>query len=304
MYKLTASVVSITTLKSETEILHDDFSMNFFADKNILNKVSVSKRVLNYKKFLPKLTFDEDEDQFILELHSKNPHHKELVSILQFIEAFGNYFFGITQIDWSQAEWEWVAENKKEEEEINVPSANLKNHYNETHKEFSLELVTKLLQKRNDLAYLIIPLSFYREGCNDFNSFRYVNAYMNFYFYLEGLYGGGNTKNSAIEKKFKESKHIKLAVRKMIDHLKKSEYSKHLKQLQIFLKSEQCKLSVNGIIELIIRIRGNVHHFSIRSSKFQGNPLNQEAFESPAYLIMGLCIHTFSIIYDHNEVPQ
>jgi hypothetical protein len=68
---------------------------------------------------------------------------------------------------------------------------------------------------------------------------------------------------------------------------------KHLDKLKEFLAMEKLNFDKEGIISLIVQVRGNLHHFSQRSSKKKGTPFNQKDFETMAYLLMSICLMTF-----------
>jgi hypothetical protein len=93
-------------------------------------------------------------------------------------------------------------------------------------------------------------MSFYREGCNDFKSRRYTTAFINFYFYLDDLYGEGNTKNHKVKEKFKSSLHIMGAINQVIQDFQEPDNSENLLQLKKFLNEENYDLSTEGIIDL------------------------------------------------------
>ncbi len=134
----------------------------------------------------------------------------------------------------------------------------------------------------------------------EFNSFRYINAFYNFYFVIEDLYGKGKTKNFGIEKEFKKNKTFRDLVEWMINNDKIS--GRHKRNIKSFLLEEHKSYNVDGIIELIIKVRGNLHHFSSKSSKHTGTPLNNKDFESMAFLLLGLSYRSIlQKIYERNK---
>jgi hypothetical protein len=56
---------------------------------------------------------------------------------------------------------------------------------------------------------------------------------------------------------------------------------------------ENLNFDEEGIISLIVQVRGNLHHYSQKSSKKKGTPFNQRDFETMAYLLMTICLKTF-----------
>lgn len=126
---------------------------------------------------------------------------------------------------------------------------------------------------------------------NEYRSFRYINAFFNFYFFIEDLYGGGKTKNYHVEENFKRSIHIIEAIKDTIKEFNEQlNLKRHQTILIDFLELEKLTYTVEGIISLIVKTRGNLHHFSQKSTQKKGHPLNQRDFETMAYLLMSICI--------------
>jgi hypothetical protein len=135
---------------------------------------------------------------------------------------------------------------------------------------------------------MIIPKSFFREGINDCQSFRYINAFYNFYFIIEDLYGNGKNKNAAVMHELETSEDFKSFVQWMLEDIRA--HRKHYKNINIHLKEMHENYDVEGIIHLLVHMRGRLHHFSGKSSLLQGNPFNQNTFQTIAYLAMGLAV--------------
>ena len=126
---------------------------------------------------------------------------------------------------------------------------------------------------------------------NEFNSRRYINAFYNFYFVLEDIYGEGKTRNKDIAKTFRESTDfIEITEWMLKGFLKKD--NRHNSNIQRFCDEEKVTYDVGGLIDLLQKIRGNLHHYSSKSSKHLGTPFTHEEFESIAFLTMGLALQT------------
>ena len=70
--------------------------------------------------------------------------------------------------------------------------------------------------------------------------------------------------------------------------------SDNLAQVMFFLHEERKPFTVDGVIELIVQIRGNLAHFSQKSTKRKGHAFNQFDFRGVAYLLQAVCIFTFT----------
>jgi hypothetical protein len=132
-------------------------------------------------------------------------------------------------------------------------------------------------------------MAFFREGVNDFRGFRYVNAFHNLYFFLEDLFGSGKTKNKQVEASFIANEDLRQAVSQTIADLCAPDKLRHHRNIQGFLRTENCDWTAQGVIRFLVQMRGNLHHFSQRSTKPKGHPLNQHEFESVAFLLQMIC---------------
>ena len=138
--------------------------------------------------------------------------------------------------------------------------------------------------------HLTTIASFWREGENEMFSGRFINAFYNFYFVLEGLYGNGKWNNREIEAEFKSSSELGAS----IDACQRAPHqTNHIQQIFDMLP-DQKKRSLpthDTLIELIIRTRNRLHHFSNDPKKVHGSPLNHAKYEGIAVLVRFLA-HT------------
>jgi len=291
IYQLTVKYHGYTFIKSQFNLVFEPYTIIVECDTNkIVDKLIIQRKITDYEKYLPKLeTLEPHKHSLTI---PESPYFDEIMNLLQTIESFGGFWFRVTKIDYDFPKREWLPENENEKKLIKILNIGFAKEYNKTPIEMTPRILFEIINSREKFKHLIIPMSFIREGRNDFESFRYINAFINFYFYLEDLYGQGKTKNYLVEDEFMKSKHIKYALDKTISTFSK----RHMDNLKKFLKMENYKLDNEDIIKLIVKVRGNLHHFSQKSSKMKGHPFNQNDYETIAYLLMNICIHTFTIL--------
>jgi len=218
--------------------------------------------------------------------------HDELHALIQYIESMLSFHFETKKIYLEEAERFFVPENEEEGMKIDVMSYSLrKQPYPEQTRKLTVGDFKEIIQQRSKYEPLKVLKMFHREGLREFGSFRYIQAFYNFYFVLEDLYLQGKTSKNEVIKRFKVSQTFTKIVQKLIDTSIKGH---HFKNIQDFLMEEALNFDVDGIIELIVDMRGNLHHYSGKSTKRKGTPLNQGDFESMAYLLLGLS--EFSIV--------
>jgi hypothetical protein len=255
-----------------------------------ISEFVVKIRVSNYQAYLGR--FDPTTDPPSITI-PECPYSGELLQLLQFLEATGSFWLGIQRIRWDEAEYGWEAEDEQERGELQIFSfAQKQPVYERREQRVQPLLLWELLTRRMELNYLVLPMSFFREGMNDFTAHRYVNAYHNFYFFLEDLYGDGKTKNRQVAAAFRRSKQIQAALRQLLADSDGNGLGAHLGAVGEFAKMEGCAMTPDGLIDLIVKVRGNLHHFSQKSTRLKGHPLNQDRFRSMAYLLMGVCLKT------------
>jgi hypothetical protein len=214
----------------------------------------------------------------------------KLIDMIQYIDASLSFLFGVIKIYWEERETSFIAESEEEQRNLDVMSYSLRQHYPEQQRiRLTADVFKDIIQRKSKDDPLKIVMLFHREGIREFHSLRYIQAFYNFYFILEDLYGEGKTQNREIEQKFKANQTLRIVIQDVLDTVIKP-IGNHLQNIQNFLREENKSFDVDGIIELIVRVRGQLHHYSRKSTKRKGTPLNQKDFESMAYLLMGLTV--------------
>lgn len=295
LYQITVKVESEAIYHQPYMLDVDNFILEvMLSPDKVVEKLNIAQKVKNYQDFLPEVSSDIKSHITQVSLRD-SPLCFFLVDLAQHIEALGSFWFGIRKIYWESPKRAWIAETPEEQEALEFLPNHFQreSHENKCYREMSPQMLASLVQSRRLHKHLVLPMSFYREACNDFNSGRYTSSYINFYFYLDDLYGQGKTKNQEIEKLLKSSQYVRQAVQQTLQLYQEIESLDNLEELKEFLNLERKEFSVDGIIELIVQVRGNLSHFSQKSSKKKGHPLNQRDFRSMAFLMKSICTHTF-----------
>jgi hypothetical protein len=127
-----------------------------------------------------------------------------------------------------------------------------------------------------------VPLSFWREGNNELRSLRFINAFFNFYFILEGLYANGKTATVEVKKQFQKSVELNGFIAAALpDHLNVGQLPNPLMQLLTDVREEA---TVDGVIAMLVTVRGQLHHYSHKSTRRQGSPLSHKHYDAAAFL--------------------
>jgi hypothetical protein len=296
LYQITVKVDAASVYHQSYRLEVDHFILDVIIGQNkMVEALNIALRVKNYQDFLPEVSSDTESQVIQIKLRDA-PLSFSLIDLAQHIEALGSFWLGIKKIYWESPKRGWIAETPEEEKDLEFVTNDFQreSHENKCYVKMAPEMLKSLIKNRQLHRNLVLPMSFYREGCNEFISKRYTSSFINFYFYLDDLYGQGKTKNREVEKLFKSSEHIRNAFEETIRLFQDERNSENLEELKEFLEMEKKTLSVDGLIELIVQIRGNLSHFSQKSSKKKGHPLNQRDFRSVAFLMKSICIFTFT----------
>ncbi|MDB9451749.1 hypothetical protein [Dolichospermum circinale] len=296
LYQITVKVDADSVYHQAYRLEVDNFILDVILGQDkVVEALNIAIRVKNYQDFLPEINSDIESRITQIGLRDSSLLFF-LIDLAQHIESLGSFWLGIKKIYWENPKRLWVAETPEEEKNLEFITNNFQqeSHENKYYREMTPQILGSLIKNRQLHQNLVLPMSFYREGCNEFSSKRYTSSFINFYFYLDDLYGQGKTKNKEIENLFKSSEHIRNAFEEAIRFFQDKENLENLEELKEFLEMERKTFSVDGLIELIVQIRGNLSHFSQKSSKKKGHPLNQRDFRSVALLMKSICIFTFT----------
>ncbi|MGB8702331.1 MAG: hypothetical protein WCD18_23180, partial [Thermosynechococcaceae cyanobacterium] len=295
-YQIEVEVIADAFCEQLFEVTVENFFIEPLVNEDCsLRALLISLNVNDYLDRIPIVSCDLESRNPCITLRDSELA-EALISIAQHVEAIGSFWMGIHKIFWESPRRRWLAETPDEKAILK----DLPNDFQSKQQEIALrmpvtpEILGSIVANRKLHAHLALPMSFYREGHNDFSRGQYANAFIKYYFYLDDLYGNGATKNKQVEERLKQSQHIRVAVQEAIDILMTPGGSENLGQVLQFIKLEKKEFTVDGLIELIVQVRGNLSHFSQKSTKMKGHAFNQYEFRGVAYFLKAVCISTFT----------
>ena len=212
----------------------------------------------------------------------------ETQEILQSIESHLSFASGgsLIRLDWESSRQELVPETEDERQRTKVFAVEITEGWERERARMYRKDLEHIVKARSTHQGTVIPKSFWREGHNEFLSLRFIQAFYNSYFVIEGYYGGGKSSEHAILAEFGKSAELQEHVASMLDQASKDSF--HWPKLLELCKEEHCDSDVSGIQRLLVRLRGRLHHFSTKSSKAGPQPSNQREFFSIAWLAFGI----------------
>lgn len=248
--------------------------------------ISVSRKVNDYARFIPNVKADNGN---LLELNfPMQDYLKEHITILQHIESFGAIDKEIEEIYWQNISIEWIPETVEEEQELLISKVVRRQSFSSKTRILSKDWLFNTVLHRNQLSQLALPLSFYREGANLYHNFQYQSSFLQFYLMLEGFFGNAEHKNDKMKKEFAKSEILDLAIKETITWLE-NERSNHYQWLVQTCQKYNKAVNKEGIIHLLVELRGNLSHFSILKPSKQKNPFKESDYHSLAFIAMMIC---------------
>lgn len=260
--------------------------------KGWLSSIKIVKQVESPEKYSTEMLPGKGDVKLEIQIHGDREEKLELVRELQELESVLSFDTGgsLKSIAWDKPKEEFIPETEEEKKRVSANQFQFWKDHIEYPSSLDEKIFEDVIKTKERYNSLIVPKAFYKEGINEFTSHRYINAFYNFYFVLEDLYGEGKTRNNDVADGFRKSQDFTEIMEWMIQNLDKDK--KHKNNIVKFCNEEGVSYDVGGLIKLLLKVRGNLHHYSSRSSKHLGTPFSHEEFESIAYLTLGLSVHT------------
>lgn len=255
----------------------------------MLASIKIITKVDNPEKIYSKIEEGNERVKAKITVETDETIVSDLRSDFQYIESTLAFGGNLRRIFWEEAKQEWIPETEEERSKLKVFALSLNRGYPNKPVTLTKKDFVQIIRDKSKYDCLTTLKSFYREGDHFFRRFQYVNAFYNFYFIIEDLFGGGKTKNKQIEESFKSSVELKETIKWVINTQIKT-HERHSKNISRLLREGNLQNTMEGIIKLLIRMRGRVHHYTSKSSRKQATPLTQRDFESIAFLAMGIAL--------------
>lgn len=282
-------------MPKEISIKHKDREYIFFPDENkLLTRIKIIADVLYPEKFYSHVEYHPiGEVKYSLKINQDRELFDSIITDFQELESRLAFNGNLRRILWNEPNFDLICESAEEEQMAKIVGSQWERQYPDNLVAFDDYDFSSIIDTKEKYAYLTIPMAFWREGKNDYNSFRYINSFYNFYYILEGIYGGGKTKNYAVEVEFKKSNEFCESVKLAIEILEKE--PRHHNNINAMLKFRNKDLDLDGITHLLVKTRGDLHHFSGNSNKTQGTPFDHNKFESLAWVSLFLATSAISL---------
>lgn len=261
----------------------------FYPDSNrFLSRIKIVADVNSPEKFYSTIRKSKEKDvKADIIINRDTELFESIINDFQELESILAFNGNLKKINWEFHKEDLICETEEERHKVGVNNFAFKKEYPDDPIYIDVNSLNRIVVTKDLYSSLTIPKAFWREGINDFQSFRYINAFFNFYFIIEGLYGNGKTKNSAVIKELYDSNEFREFIDWIItDGIKKEK--RHLDVINTMLRFRNKNLDTEGLIYLLVATRGELHHFVNNPNKSQGTPFNHKNFESIAWVALGL----------------
>ncbi len=288
--KLSIECECETKLKSPTDLSFTIGDSEYFfiiGENGFVSKMKIIAKVPNPEKFYS--VIDTSVKPISFTINSDKEFYEKILDEFKHLESSMSFSYHIKKISWEEPKVTIIPENDEEKEKIQIYSRQFTSGFPDIEHDISLEELKSHIESLPKYKELTFVKSFYREGMNEYNSLRYINAFYNFYFILEGIYGNGKTRNKDIEKEFLKSDEFKTQMQRFIDTQILTS-KEHLKSVKEMLDIHKKDLTVEGLTSLLVLTRGRLHHYVKKSSLPQTTPFNQKDYHSISFIAMGMAL--------------
>jgi hypothetical protein len=286
-YKLKAPVTSTGRLEAETEIRTNEYFMRLVPnEEGFLSRLEVETDAPDYADCLSGcLPMPEgSKAPFSITIRTDHKYHDKLEAILQYYESVGSFWLAIE-----------LPDNEEEKSAMTLSGCEEIREWFERRIPISNHMIMRLVALETDCQSLVYPMSFFREANRYYGQLRYISAFTHFYYYLEYMYANGKTNDHKVTAEFKSNPQLMKGVSQTWDRLKDDRH--HWEKLRAQMAAKGCPESVEGMVELLVLMRGELHHASHRKQPFL-DLRKERDYQSLAFASMSICTLTFADAFD------
>jgi hypothetical protein len=233
----------------------------------------------------------------------------ELLGDLQLIESLLALMGNLKRVHWERPTYEYYPETEDEHSRIEItPSWFYRWEFRrDDPTQLNVLGLSKAIMGADFLRPLAPLMSFYREGMNEIRLGRYINAFFNFYFIIEGLFAAGKSRMNEVIRKYLDSQVLMPFIDTVIARVGANDNLDEgmtKEQLERELQSRAQPFTSEGLVRFLVKKRGELHHFSIESSRQQGTPLNNMDYKLIAHIVHELAGNSLTHYIAEAEAAQ
>jgi hypothetical protein len=297
-FGIAASASGSLYCQETTVVDVEQFRFEFRVDDNKrLEAVCISAKVPSEleKDFAWVVHPGEGGSLLHLTLGGNSEFREDLVTQLQVVESHLAFASGgaLLSLDWDTPKEELWPEAEGQEASSAAYSVSRVRGYRPTQVKMGKEQIRSILVSARRVPELVIPKAFFREGLNYQNRFQYAQAFYSFYFIIEGFFAGGKFREREVLREFAKSAQLEAIAEDTIRNMAGLE--RHAERLHGLFVSMKLPETPRGLLKLLFRVRGNLHHYSPVSSTKHATPFNQYEFETVTLLAMYMAARAIAV---------
>ncbi|WP_271623456.1 hypothetical protein [Bradyrhizobium sp. CCBAU 11430] len=280
-------------------VLVDKFRVEFGEENGIISSVSVAVR-LDDDASLPKVSPSNNPN---VKLHvdvGKSAHNEEVTDYLMVVQGM-MCLLGTFTIDFNKRQVNWEPENDDERAKLGLFSYSVTTDKDvEDQSPFTFDFIARTVFTAASSSHYEVPLTFLRRGLQDVRNDRFIDAFYNFFFFLETQFAPGFSNPKVVVEKLLEASSVKEALQVTRETL-----SKHRGRLPKNVLVPLLTLGDRELITLLVDTRGNLHHHALRRPGIW-HPERPERFEAEALILQSIAHsialnEVFSLIYSQDQ---
>ncbi len=254
------------------------FRMN---TKGYLSKVGITAKVDRPEMYFSRQERQNQRPAFIFGTDSE--FDQAIIAEFQLLEGLLALLTNgsVRNIKWGLPKFKYLPETEEEKQRTRLPTFSAERRELELEAKLSIKDLERVLITKKRYTPLNIYLSIYREGLNEYAARRFIYAFYNFFYILEGMFSGGNPKK--LKSDFEHSKDLVSSIDGLLKHNSTDRPENQEKLLKV-LKHRGLNDDRDGLITLLVRSRGDLHHFQNNANRIQPNTFNQDEFEVIAFI--------------------
>jgi hypothetical protein len=223
-------------------------------------------------------------------------YEREANLTLRYFHAAGSLLIGINELDWKSSKEEWIAESDEERSMLQIPSVEwTMEDWPESSgmvNNFDLDDLCEDFVGWRDLT---VPLILLRDGREAYRVQRFYEAFLYFYLYLEGMFANGKSDARKVKREFRQAVALRTAATQLIVNLQTPERAVHRPVLKSLLDEFGHSLSTDGLIDLVVDLRGTIFHYNRRGHRRTVNPTRPFDYRTPSFVLMSLATLTAAL---------
>ena len=228
------------------------------------------------------------------EMHRDNELYGQVIAELQALESFAAFHLNVKSFNWMFAEYEVIPENDDEARLAGIfkgPQFYPFQPQDQPARASAHDIETVVVHAGR-FPELTTLASYWREGMNDMRASRYINAFVQFYFILEGEFADGEHRSAQVRAKFRASRRFVGIIEKVINSLPTEASIYHELLLKLLRRTRSRKITVDSVLLLLTDARRQCHHFRTGDENKFATPLRHLDYEPIAYLALRLATGT------------